>query len=363
MKRTGIIVEYNPFHNGHKYHIEQSRSLCDPDVLIACMSGNFNQRGDISIINKYEKTYAALSHGVDLVIELPYIYTVQNAYVFARSGVKLLQKLGIEELVFGSETGNLEELSKYADLEVDVTRLKELLHDGNSFPMSYGLLAGSLYPNDILAVAYLKALKDTSIKPLCIQRTNEYHSNNLDVIASATAIRNALQQGKDVSMATDISFDEPLFNKDLYPYIRRLLFTMSSEELRGIFLMSEGIENLLKRNAVRYDDYEDFLNASISRRYTRSRIQRILLHLCCHVRTKDVADLKEPDYIRVLGFNVKGRALLKEVREDVNIVTLFKNIPEPYKSIEYRSDLLYASLLKDSNAYIKRQLEGPVICK
>ena len=148
------------------------------------MSGNFNQRGDISIINKYEKTYAALSHGVDLVIELPYIYTVQNAYVFARSGVKLLQKLGIEELVFGSETGNLEELSKYADLEVDVTRLKELLHDGNSFPMSYGLLAGSLYPNDILAVAYLKALKDTQSYEECSAEYritgNECHGSEAD---------------------------------------------------------------------------------------------------------------------------------------------------------------------------------------
>ena len=363
MKRTGIIVEYNPFHNGHKYHIDQSRQLSDPDVLIACMSGNFNQRGDISIINKYEKTKAALSHGVDLAIELPYIYTVQNAYVFGRTAVKLLEKLGIQELVFGSETGNLEELSKYADLEVDVTRLKQLLHDGNSYPKSYGLLAGSLYPNDMLAVTYLKALKDTHIQPLCIKRTNNYHSTDLNIIASATAIRNAVSQGKDVSMATDVEFDEPLFNKDLYPYIRRLLFTMSSEELQQIFLMSEGIENLLKQNAVRYADYEDFLNASISRRYTRSRIQRILLHLCCHIRKKDVEGLEDPDYIRVLGFNEKGRALLKEVKEEVNIVTLFKNIPEPYKSIEYKSDLLYASLLKDSNAYIKRQLEGPLIFK
>ena len=361
MKRTGIIVEYNPFHNGHKYHIEKTKEISHPDVLIACMSGNFNQRGDISIIDKYEKTKAALNHGVDLVIELPFLCTCQNAYVFGRSAVRLLNRLGIDELVFGSETGNLEELQKYADLEIDVTRLKELMHDGNSYPKSYGLLAGSLYPNDLLAVAYLKALKGTSIRPLCIQRSNDYHSEKLQVIASATAIRKALLNGKDVSMATDIEFKEPLFNKDLYPYIRKLLFTMDKEELSQIFLMSEGIENLLKQNALHHDDYEGFVNASISRRYTRSRIQRILLQLCLHITKKEAEGLEDPDYIRVLGFNDKGRKLLKDLKEDLEIVTLFKNTPEPYKQIELKSDLLYASLLKDPSAYIKRQLQGPVI--
>lgn len=363
MKTTGIIVEYNPFHNGHLHHINEALRLTDADLLIACMSGNFNQRGDISIINKYEKTKAALDHGVDLVIELPYICTVQNAYVFGQSAVSLLAKAGITSLVFGSETNNLEELKKYAKLKVDVTRLKELMHDGNSFPHSYGLLSGSLYPNDMLAVTYLKALKDTAIEPVCIQRTNDYLSKDLSIIASASAIRQAVEEGKDVSMATPIHMEEPLFNKDLYPYLRKLLFTTSSEELRQIFLMSEGIENMLKKNAVIYDNYEDFINASISRRYTRSRIQRTLLHLACHIKKEDIKDLPAPNYLRVLGFNQKGRQYLKQIKEERNIVTLFKNIPEPYKSIEYKSDLLYASLLKDPSAYIKRQLEGPVIVK
>ena len=162
-------------------------------------------------------------------------------------------------------------------------------------------------------------------------------------------------------MATDIEFKEPLFNKDLYPYIRKLLFTMDKEELSQIFLMSEGIENLLKQNALHHDDYEGFVNASISRRYTRSRIQRILLQLCLHITKKEAEGLEDPDYIRVLGFNDKGRKLLKDLKEDLEIVTLFKNTPEPYKQIELKSDLLYASLLKDPSAYIKRQLQGPVI--
>ena len=361
MKKTGIIVEYNPFHNGHKYHIEKTREITQPDILIACMSGNYNQRGDLSIINKYEKTKAALSNGVDLVLELPYIYTVQNAYVFGSKAVEILNRFNIDDLVFGSETNNLEELKKYAELEVDVTRLKQLMHDGNSYPKSYGLLSGSLYPNDMLAVTYLKALRGTDINPVSVQRTNDYLSEDLDLISSATAIRKAVKENKDISKATPIAINEPVFNEDLYPYIRKLLFTMDKKDLSSIFMVDEGIENLLKENAVKYANYEDFINASISRRYTRSRIQRILLHIANHIKKEDVKHLPEMNYVRVLGFNEKGQKLLKEMKEEINIVTLFKNIPEPFKEIEWKTNLLYASLLKDSNSYIKRELQGPVI--
>ena len=363
MKITGIITEYNPFHNGHKYHIKQALDITKPDLLVCVCTGNYNQRGDISIINKFEKAKAALDNGVDLIIELPYIYTVQNGYVFGSKAVELLNKLNTNYLVFGSETNNLEELKKYAELEVDVTRLKQLLHDGNSYPKAYGLLAGSLYPNDMLAVTYLKALKDTNIIPISIQRTNDYLSNDMDIIASATAIRNASRDNLDYSMATSITINNPVYNKDLYPYIRNLLFTMDNKDLSNIFLVSEGIENLLKENAIKYDNYEDFINNSISRRYTKSRIQRILLHIINQIKKQDVENLNELDYIRVLGFNSKGQEYLKQIKNDINVVTLFKNIPEPYKSIEWKVNLTYANLLKDSNNYIKRELQEPVIIK
>lgn len=363
MKVTGIICEYNPFHNGHIHHINETLRLSKPDVLVCCVSGNYNQRGDISIINKFKKAKAALEHGVDLVIELPFIYTVQNAYVFGSNSVKLLNKLHINDLVFGSETNNLDELKKYAELEVDVTRLKELMHDGNSYPKSYGLLSASLYPNDILAITYLKALKDTDINPISIQRTNDYLSKDLDVIASATAIRNAIKNNIDISLASPIKINEPLFNEDLYLYLRQTLFTKSSKELSEIFLVSEGIENLLKENAIKYDNYEDFIKNSVSRRYTRSRIQRICLMIMNNIKKEDVNNLPDNNYIRVLGFNEKGQMLLKQLKEDVNIVTQFKNIPEPFKTIEWKTSLLYASIMKDSNSYIKRELQGPVIIK
>lgn len=363
MIKTGIIVEYNPFHNGHKYHIDQARSLTSCDLLIAVVSGNYNQRGDISIIDKYQKTKVALENGVDIVFELPYIFTTQNAYVFGSKAVDILKSLSIDYLVFGSETNNLEELEKIADLQVDVTKLKQLMHDGNSYPKSYGLLSASVYPNDMLAITYLKALKDTDIKPVSIQRTNDYHSNDMDIIASASAIRNAIKNNMDYKMATPLDIENPVFNDNLYPYIQKLLITSSNEDLSKFFLVSEGIENLLKENAMKYNDYEQFINASVSRRYTRSRIQRILLHIANQIKKEDVEALKDDNYLRVLGFNQKGQKFLKENKNDLNIINQFKNIPEPFKSIEWKSNLLYYSLFDDYETKIKRELGSPIILK
>ncbi len=363
MKVTGIIVEYNPFHNGHRYHIEKARELTDPDVLVAVMSGNYCQRGDISIIDKFQKTQAALENGVDLVIELPYIDTVQNAYVFGSKAVSLLDKVHADHLVFGSETNNLEELKQYASMEIDVTRLKELLHDGHSYPKAYGLLARSLYPNDILAVTYLKALQKTGITPVSIQRTNSFQSTEMAPVASARAIREAIRKNEDYSLSTPLTISEPLYIDLFYPFLRHLLITLSEEELSHIFLMSEGIENLLKKNAQKYWDYEEFINASISRRYTRSRLQRILLHLLGHVTKEEEQDLEKEDYLRILGFNTRGQELLKELKkeEDIDIITQFKKLPEKQKALEWKMAQLYASLMKDPEGYIRKELKGPFI--
>ena len=356
-------MEYNPFHNGHKYHLEQTRKITDCDLLIAVCTGNYNQRGDISIIDKYAKTKAALDNGVDLIVELPYIYTVQNAYVFGSKAVEILKKLKVDNIVFGSETNNLEELKKYAELEVDVTRLKRLLRDGNSYPKSYGLLSASLYPNDMLAVTYLKALKDSNIKPISIQRTNNYNSKEMDVICSATAIRNAIYNKEKYDGSTPLDIDNPVFNSDLYPYLRNLLITSSRQDLKEIFMVSEGIENLLKQNAIKYTNYDEFIDSCVSRRYTKSRIQRILLHIMNQVKQSDVDNLSDNNYIRVLGFNSKGQKFIKDNKEDINFITQFKHLPDDYKEIEWKANLLYYSLFSDNEDKIKRELGSPLIVK
>ena len=362
MNITGIIVEYNPFHNGHIYHIEKARELTKPDLLIAVCSGNFSQRGEVSVIDKFLKTEAALKHGVDLVAELPFIYTNQSASVFGRRSVEILDLLKADNLVFGSETNNLEELKNFADHSINVDHLKEEMDKGTSYPKAYGLLAGSLYPNDILAVAYLKALKDMKIEPFSIQRTNSYNDLELHEIASAKAIREALKEGKDVSGQTPVMIEDPHFIEELYPYLQRLLLTMSRDDLKEIFLVSEGIESLLIRNAQEYDDYEGFINASLSKRYTRARIARISLNIMNQIKKQDVRNDEKLSFVRILGFNRKGREYLRTLKdEDFRIVTQFKNLPSRHKEIEWKAANLYASLLKDRKAYLRKELKGPII--
>lgn len=365
MNVSGMVVEYNPFHNGHIYHLDKVKELTSPDLIIAITSGNFTQRGEISIIDKFEKTKAALDNGIDLVVELPFIFTVQNASVFGQKSIELLNKLKVNNVVFGSETNNLEELEDFAAYNIDIDHLKEIMNEGTSFPKAYGLLAGSLYPNDILAITYLKAIKDTNIKPFLIQRTNNYHGLELNKISSAKAIRQAIKDGHDYRIATPLTVNEPLFNDDLYPYLQRRLLTSKKEDLKDIFLVSEGIENLLIKNAYTYDTYKEFINNCISKRYTRARIQRICLNIMLDIKKEDVNKLTPLDYIRVLGFNQKGQEYLKQFRdnEDFKIVSQFKNIPLTYKNIEWKASNFYATYKKDRLAYLKQELRGPIIIK
>ena len=362
MNVTGIIVEYNPFHNGHLKHIKEAKKITKADLLIAITSGNFTQRGDISIINKFDKTNAALENGVDLVIELPYAYTVQNAKVFGEKAVELLKAMRINNLVFGSETNNIEELNKYAELNINVDYLKEIMDTGVSYPKAYGLLASSLFPNDILAVSYLKALKGSTIKAYPIKRTSKFHDTKIKKICSAKAIREAIKNKEDYQIATPIKIKEPHFNEELYPYLRRLLFTKNKKELQQIFLVSEGIEGLLIKNAYKYDNYDDFINNSISKRYTKARIQRVIVQIINNISKEEITTLPKLDYIRVLGFNAKGQKYLRDFKsKKYHIVTQFKNMPEEYKKIEWKVSQMYASLLKKSNDYLIKELKGPII--
>ena len=222
MKVTGIIVEYNPFHYGHLYHIEKSRELSVCDVLIAVMSGNFVQRGEPALIDKWQRTKAALENGVDLVIELPFAYCNQSAKQFAEGAIKILDLAQVSNVVFGSESNNISELQEIADMSINVNNLKESMRSGIGFPKAYGLMAGEYYPNDILGIAYLKALKGTSIQPFTIQRTVHYNDPNLDnKIASAKAIRSGVFNDKDISSFTPMKIDKNDVHtlEPYYPYI------------------------------------------------------------------------------------------------------------------------------------------------
>jgi len=311
MKATGIIVEYNPFHNGHLYHIEKTRELTGCDVLIAVMSGNFVQRGEPALIDKWQRAKIALENGVDLVIELPFAYCNQSAKQFAEGAIKILDLAQVFDIVFGSESNNIYELQEIADMSINVNNLKESMRSGIGFPKAYGLMAGEYYPNDILGIAYLKALKNTNIIPHTIQRTVHYNDPSLNNrIVSANAIRNAVLDNKDISLFTPMKINKKEIHTlaPYYPYIRSLLLTLDKQYLSELFLFNEGIENHMIKQARIADDFTTFIDNCITKRYSKARIQRTIISLICQIKKQDIEKLPELNSLRILGFNALGQS-------------------------------------------------------
>jgi len=371
MKIAGIITEYNPLHNGHIYHIQKTKELTNCDLLICVMSGHFVQRGEPTIIDKWTRTESALNNGIDLVLELPYPFVVQSAKHFANASVRILELIGCTDIVFGSESNDIESLSLMAELPINVDGLKENLNMGMGYPKAYGLVQGSFHPNDILGIAYLKAINETHMKAHCIQRTNHYHDEDLNhSIASATAIRKALKEGKDVSSYTPmfevLSNQKNIDWEDYFDYMKTKLLTINKEDLQTIFLMDEGLENHFKKQIKISNTFEEFMNNCIGRRYTRARIQRACVHLLTHTKRTDIPNLKTLNSIRVLGFNSKGQSYLKSLHDnDVRVASRFNQMPENLRELELKATQAYAYGLDKEvrNKLIQREIEGPVIKK
>ncbi len=366
MKICGIIVEYNPLHNGHIYHIKKAREITKCDILIAVMSGNFVQRGEVSIIDKWRRAKAAIENEVDLVVELPYIYAVQSASQFANAAIDILKLLKVNYIVFGSECNNLENLTDIADINISVDHLKENLKQGNSFVKSYGLLQGEFNPNDILGVAYLKALKGTNITPFTIKRTNGYHDEEISSdIASATSIRKAIFDNKPYEHATVMNFEYANSNVYYFDYLKLLLNTLDKDYLKNIFLVSEGIETHLIKCIKATDNYHDFISLAITRRYTKARIQRVCMHIINQVTKDEVNNLSNINYIRPLAFNSIGQNYLKQIKEDVLIASDFSKMPKDYRELELKTTFTYTSMLKMpyKKEVLQRELQGPIIIK
>ncbi|WP_373127866.1 nucleotidyltransferase [Dielma fastidiosa] len=361
MKITGIIAEYNPFHNGHIHHINKTKEITGCDLLICTMSGHFVQRGEPAITTKWERAKTAIENGVDLVLELPFVYAAQSAAYFAKGAVDVLKLAGVDSICFGSESNNLEILEQLAELDVN---LSDAMKGGLSPVQAYEILYGSLNANDILALNYIRALQGSGIRPYSIQRTNHYHElDTSKQIASATAIRYAIKNQLDIKHATCMEITDPVFLEDYYRYFQTVLLTMDSSALPSYFMMDEGIENLLIKHA-RLPEFEDFISAVTSRRYTRSKIQRTMLHLMMQTKKADIDNLPPLNYLRVLACNEKGRAHLKALKEQgVHIASKFTQIPEAYRTIEYKSSVLYGYPCSDEKRQqiLERELKAPVI--
>ena len=239
---------------------------------------------------------------------------------------------------------------------------------GYSYPASYGFMADSYGPNDILAISYLRALQNyPDITPYSIKRTNEYDNPELTgTISSAMAIRNALAEGKDISsytvMADTLNTYPEVTMKKLYPYIRTLLLTTPLSQLREIFLMDEGIENHLVKQANSCRDYASFINNATTKRYTTSRIQRTLCHLLVQNTRSFMNNLPEYAHLRPLAYNRTGQAYLKHLQEQgVKIVNHFSQIIKPYRELEYKAAVVYSMLMdsEQQEKVIRGEVCGP----
>lgn len=364
MKITGIICEYNPFHNGHIHHIQQTRKLTNPDILVCVMSGNFVQRGEPAIIDKWTRAKAAVENGCDIVFELPFIYATQSANFFAKGGVECLKLAKVNNIVFGSESNNLDILKKLAS--IDSSQYTDYIKDGLSSSKAYEQIYGTLNPNDILGINYLKEMKNTGIEPFTIQRTNCYFDEELkDTFSSATAIRKAIKEEKDYTTQTPMHSLTSTFSfENYYSYIRTILLTTPSETLHQLFLMDEGIENNLIKNAKAASSYDEFITLCVSKRYTRSRIQRTLIHLMNQTTKQQANEIPILTHLRVLAYNENGKQYLKQLskEEGLIIASKFSQIPQPYRDMELKATSVYAYPLQGEqhDEMLKSELQKPI---
>ena len=335
----GLIAEYNPLHNGHRYQIEEIKRRFEDATIVAVMSGSFTQRGEPAILDKFIRARLAVDGGVDLVIELPFVFATRSAQDFARGGIGILSKLGVEQLAFGSEVDDLEAIKKAAaliDSEETKSKLRNNLADGQAYAKAIRAALATkvgeaiLQPNAMLAIEYVRALQSTAIEPLLIKRIGASHDDCkiTGSIASASAIRAALPNCSLIENVVDArtlqelrSADLPSVEKMFLP-LRMKLINSTAEELRAIAGMNEGLENKIIRAARTASSYAEMIDMLVNRRYTRSRIRRLLLHTLLDLTAARIKQFDGVHYIRVLAFNERGQLILRTSKNSgVPVVT------------------------------------------
>jgi predicted nucleotidyltransferase len=372
----GIVAEYNPFHNGHLYHLEQSKKVTGAKYAVAVISGNFMQRGEPSLIDKWAKAEMAIANGVDLVIELPALYAISSAENFAEGAIKILNSLKVVDFIsFGAEAENIEILEEFAEILYKEPKeykllLRQELDKGISYPKArqnaLTMYLGDIKkyddvlsrPNNILAIEYLKALRKTKshITPIAVRRIEaDYHDLNAEgEIISATAIRSNMMSHKieKIKNAMPQASYEILEKKlrkgqivkSLMEYEKEIIYTlrqMDIEEIAELPDVEEGLENAIKKAANSCNTVSELINMVCSKRYTKTRIQRILLYVILEFQKNDIVmskKMKQP-YVRVLGFNTKGKYLLSQIAKansKINFVVSVKKFMDENTNKNYQ---------------------------
>ncbi|CAG9619825.1 nucleotidyltransferase [Sutcliffiella rhizosphaerae] len=363
MQSLGVIVEYNPFHNGHLFHLEQSKHTTDPDVVIAVMSGQFLQRGEPALVSKWTRTKMALTNGVDIVVELPYAFATQKAEVFANGSISILSALKCTNVCFGSEQGNIGDFERTTIIMEEQKPLydllvKEFINKGYSFPKASSLAFQQLMdgrenvldltkPNNILGYHYVKSIREqkSEISAFTIGRTNAgYHDPefNDSPIASATSIRKHLFDHDGDIEKVQRFVPKPTYEllnryikqtgsfhqwEDYFSLLKFRILCSTSSELSEIYEVEEGIEHRLQQIIKESHSFLEFMTKLKTKRYTWTRLQRICTHILTNTKKETmhrVMTQSHSEYVRLLGMSRKGQAYLREIKKELEIPLLSK---------------------------------------
>lgn len=378
MKVTAIISEYNPFHNGHKYHIETAKKETNSDYTVAIMSGATVQRGEFSIIHQQRRAETAVKNGIDLVLELPTAYSCQSAEIFAKGSINIINKLNIVDTVCcGTESSSPETLEKIAKTIIENPKpyretIEEALNQGNSFPKARSLAIKNVLgidlsqsPNDTLALEYQKALllNKSKIKLHTIKRKGQGYneSYNTTYYPSATSIRQAF---RDNSLTEEMMPKESLENLtkygkqiDTFPILQTIILR-DQNKLKEIFDIEEGIENKIIKNIAYTNSKEELIALCKSKRYTYTRLSRVLNNILLGITKEEIKialDFSQKPYAKILAFNNKGREILKNIGEEITLInkpskfTPENKLQEILWNMDQKTNQIYLIMSKEEN--------------
>lgn len=373
MDVIGIIVEYNPFHNGHLYQINEIKKRFPDSLLVVVMNGNFSQRGEPSIVSKWNRCEMALENGIDLVVEIPYVFGTQSADVFAHGAISLLKELKVNKIVFGSETNDINLLNKLADIQLYNEKysvlVNEYLEKGFNYPTSMGKALFDLsgfrivLSNDLLGLSYIKEIKKQKldVETISIKRTNDYKSDDLgsDII-NASCLRKAIQAKMNIEKYV------PIYHKKHYQYIYLLenyfpllkYKIMIAKDLSCYQTVDEGIENRINKYILKANSFEELINLVKTKRYTFNKLSRMFCHILCDFTKEEAKRFKDVEYIRPLGFTEKGKKYLNKIKKRVNlpIVSRYASLKNnELLALEYRTTKVYNAIMPKNKELIEEE--------
>lgn len=372
MNIIGIVCEYNPFHNGHLYQINEIKKVFPNSIIIVVSSSHITMRGEFSLLTKWDKTRIALDNNIDIFIELPFVFSKEAADIFSYAAIKILNELKIDTLVFGSESNDLNKLITISSTQLNNPNydilVKTYMDKGLNYPTSISKAIKDLTnleireSNDILAVSYIKEIikNNYDITPYPIKRTNNYKNNIKDSnIISAYEIRELFNNNKNIN--SFIPYDYKLLQHiDYNKYFDILKYNIITniDNLSNIHLVDEGIEKRIYKSIINSNNYDDFISKVKTKRFTLNKINRVLINILMNFTKEDAQKYKELKYIRLLGMSKIGKQYLNSIKKEISLPVLTKFTNNESLNLELKVTRIYSLLInKDlSNEEIKNHV-------